>query len=249
MLALLRSLLWTDPLILVLTMLMGTLSLIASVFDGTGRLQHAVARHWARMLLGIMRVRVTVTGGENLTPGAAYVFCSNHLSLIDTPLIFGYLPWDFRVLARYGLWKIPFLGWHLRRAGHLPVVRDDVRASVRNITEAAHRVGRGMSVVVFPEGGRSPDGELQEFKAGAAYIAIKAGVPLVPICLIGTDRVHAIGSPVVRPGHVELHLGRPIPTATATNRDARALMSQARRQVQGMRDSRARLKKETACPP
>lgn len=231
MLARLRSLLFTDPMIFALTILMGVLSLLASVVDGTGRLQHAIARRWARMLLGICGVRVTVRGAENLTPGAAYVFCSNHLSLIDTPLIFGYLPWEFRILARSGLWKIPFLGWHLRRAGHMPVVRDDVRASVRNITYAARRGAEGTSVFVFPEGGRSPDGRTQEFRAGAAYIAIRAGARLVPMGIVGTREVHKLGSAVVRPGSVELRIGRPLPTTGLTSRDARNLMEQTRRQV------------------
>jgi 1-acyl-sn-glycerol-3-phosphate acyltransferase len=231
MLALLRSLLFTDPMIFAVTIAMGVLSLLASAVDGTGRLQHAIARRWARMLLGICGARVTVRGAENLKPGTAYVFCSNHLSLIDTPLIFGYLPWEFRILARSGLWKIPFLGWHLRRAGHMPVVRDDVRASVRNITYAARRGAEGTSVFVFPEGGRSPDGRTQEFRAGAAYIAIRAGAPLVPMGIVGTRDVHKLGSVVVRPGSVELRIGRPLPTTGLTSRDARTLMEQTRQHV------------------
>jgi 1-acyl-sn-glycerol-3-phosphate acyltransferase len=126
---------------------------------------------------------------------------------------------------------VPFLGWHLRRAGHLPVVREDVRASVRNIAEAAQRVAGGVSVVVFPEGARSPDGSIGEFRAGAAHIAIKARAPLTPVCILGTRQIHTQGSLIVRPGKAELRIGRPIPTIGLANRDARRLMAQAREQV------------------
>ncbi len=222
--SLLRSLLWTDPLIFAATILMGSISLFASIADGSGRLQHRIARRWARMLMRIMGVRVTVTGRENLQPGATYVFCGNHLSLIDTPLLFGYLDWDFRILARKGLFQVPFLGWHLRRAGHLPVARDDVHAAVRNITDAARRVSHGLSIVVFPEGGRSEDGALGPFKPGGPYIAIKAGVPVVPLGILGTHRVHRMGSPIIRPGHVDLRIGAPIQTAGMTNQETGRLV-------------------------
>ena len=227
----LRALLWTDPLIAILTVCMGSLSLLASIVDGTGRWQHTIARQWARWVLAAGGVKVTVTGLENLTPGATYVFCSNHHSLIDTPLVFGYLPWEFRVLAKKSLWKIPFLGWHLGRAGHLPVAKDNVRASIRNLADAARRVGEGVSIVVFPEGGRSPDGNLCEFRPGGAYIAIKAGVPVVPMCIRGTRAVLQIGSIIVRPGQVELRLGSPISTTGMNHRDVDRLLAELRARI------------------
>ncbi len=226
-----RSLLWTDPLIFAATILMASLALAASLVDGTGRLQHRIARRWARMILGISRVKVTVRGRENLQPGATYVFCSNHLSLIDTPLVFGYLDWEFRILARKGLFQVPFLGWHLRRAGHLPVARDDVRAAARNIVEAARHVAAGVSIMVFPEGARSPDGRVGDFKAGATFIAIKAGVPVVPVAILGTQQVHRMGSPVVRPGSVELRIGVPTPTAGVPTGGAERLLGSVRNQI------------------
>jgi 1-acyl-sn-glycerol-3-phosphate acyltransferase len=239
MTALIRSLLWTDPVFFALTALMGSLSLGASLVDGTGRLQHRFARRWARMALALFRVNVAVTGVENLTPGQAYVFTSNHLSLVDTLLVFGYLPWEFRILARKGLWSVPFLGWHLRRAGHMPVARDDARAGLRSLTDAAARVRAGMSVVVFPEGGRSEDGTLGEFKPGAAYVALKAGVPIAPFCILGTREVHTKGSVVVRPGCVGLHLGRPIPTCGRSPREARQLTAELRKRVVELLDKAA----------
>lgn len=229
--SLVRALLWIDPLIYAATILMGSISLLASLLDSTGRRQHRVARRWARMVLAISGVKVRVTGLENLVPGAAYVFCSNHVSLMDTPLLFGYLPWELRTLAKKELFRIPFLGWHLRRAGHLPVARDDVRASVRNIADAARRVAQGMSIVVFPEGGRSEDGTLGEFKAGGAYIAIRAGVPIVPVGVIGTHEVLQPGSVLVRPGPVELRIGTPIPTSGLRPRDSARILAELRYRI------------------
>lgn len=231
MFAILRALLWTDPLISILTVLMGSISLLASIVDGTGRLQHRIARRWARMVMGISGVRVTVTGAENVAAGSSYVFCSNHLSLVDTPLVFGYLPREFRILAKRKYFLVPFLGWHLRRAGHLPVDPDDARSAARNIVHAAHRAAEGMSVVVFPEGSRSHDGSMGEFRAGAAYIAIKAGVPIVPMGIIGTRDVLPRDSMIVRALPVELRLGRPISTAGMASQDAERLLSELRSRI------------------
>ena len=231
MIALLRSLLWTDPAFFALTAFMGSLSLAASLVDGKGKRQHRIAQRWARMVMRLIGVEVVVTGVENLAPGQAYVFCSNHLSLIDTPLVFGYLPREFRILARHGLWRVPFLGWHLKRAGHMPVNREDARTGLRNLSAAAERVRQGMSVLIFPEGGRSPDGTMGEFKPGAAYVALKAGAPLAPFCIKGSREIHQRGSATLHPGQVELRLGRPIPTTGMSPRDARDLTALARQRI------------------
>jgi len=216
--------------IVLVTMFMGSLSLLASIVDGSGRLQHRIARRWGRMVLAAGFVKASVSGLENLEAGATYVFCANHLSLTDTLLVFGYLPWEFRVLAGSFYFKIPFLGWHLRRTGHLPV-KEDVRASARMIVEATRRAKHGMSIVIFPEGSRSPDGELGEFRAGAAHIAIRAGAPIVPMCILGTRETLPPGSAITRPGSIELRVGAPIPTAGLRKRDAESLTAEVRARI------------------
>lgn len=226
----LRALLWTDPLICLATAFMAVVSLLASIVDGTGRKQHRIARRWARLVMAISGVKVTVSGLENVTPGATYVFSPNHLSLIDTPLVFGYVPWDFRILAKRYVFQIPFLGWHMRRAGHMRV-DPGVKSSLRNLSEAARRVAAGTPMVIFPEGGRSRTGALREFKGGAAYIAIKAGVPIVPMSITGTRHVLPPGSIVVRPGQVELRFGRPIPTGGLSVHDASRLLAELRERI------------------
>ena len=229
-----RALFWIDPLILLATAVIGSISFLASLVDGTGWRQHRIARQWARLVLAVAGVKVKVTGLENLTPGSAYVFCPNHLSLIDTPLVFGYLPWEFRSLAKRELFGIPFLGWHLRRAGHLPVAPEDVRSSVRNIAAAAGRVAAGVSILIFPEGARAPGDKLEEFKAGAAYIAIKAGAAIVPLGILGTREILSVGSIIIRPGPVELRVGKPIPTTGLRSRDAEQLLVELRDRIGGL---------------
>ena len=114
---------------------------------------------------------------------------------MDTPVVLANIPVQFRFLAKSGLFQIPLLGTHLARAGHIPVPRDDARAAVKTMTTAAQVIReRGISLLIFPEGGRSHTGELASFKEGAAYIAIRAGVPLVPIVLKGTREVLPFGS-------------------------------------------------------
>ena len=120
MLSHLRSVLWMCPLIGISVVVMGSISLLTSLFDATGRMQHRVAVLWGRIVLRICMVRVEVSGVENLEADRSYVFCCNHFSLIDTPVMFSSMPREFRVLARQNLWKIPFLGWHLHRAGTFP---------------------------------------------------------------------------------------------------------------------------------
>lgn len=217
-----------------ITSVMGFLSLLASLIDSKGRLQHRVARAWGRILMGVFLVELRVLGSESLEPDRPYVFVSNHFSLIDTPLMFGFLPLEFRILARSGLWKIPFIGWHLGRAGHLPVNRVNPRLAARNIAYAAEKVAGGRSILVFPEGGRRRGKAMRPFKTGAAHIAIQAGVPVVPMAIAGTGRVLPPGSWHLRPGVVELRIGQPIPTADRPGLAAKALTAMLRQEISGL---------------
>jgi 1-acyl-sn-glycerol-3-phosphate acyltransferase len=200
-----------------------------SFFEHAGRTQMKVARAWGRSLLFFAGVRVTVEGLQKIDPSQGYVFVANHLSYMDTPVALSHIPVEFRFLAKKGLFQIPFLGTYLKRGGHIEVPREDPRAAVKALTLAARMIGEHrISVLIFPEGGRSRDGALQPFKEGAAHIAIKAGVPVVPVALIGTRHIMAMGSWTIRWGKVRIRIGDPIPTAGLTPRDREALTEQAR---------------------
>jgi 1-acyl-sn-glycerol-3-phosphate acyltransferase len=229
----LRAYLLIDPVIIVATVVFGVASMLASTFDKRGRTQHAIARWWARILLAVSGTHASVEGLEKLEKDAAYVLVANHTSYMDTPAVL-LIPLEIRFFAKRGLFRIPLLGGHLRRAGHFPVVRENPRASLKSLTEGARLVReRGVSVVLFPEGGRSPDG-LREFKEGAAYLAIKAGVPAVPIGITGTRQVLPMGSVHVRPHPVTIRIGDPISTS-GMKLDARGELSETlRRKVAEM---------------
>ena len=221
-----RSLLITDPIIILATIVMGSISLLTSLFDSDGRVQHQISRVWSRMLLRVSGVKMRIEGLEKIDPRTTYVFVANHRSFMDIPVLLAYLPLQFRFLAKKGLFSIPFLGTHVRRAGHLPVVKDNPRASLKSMTDAARMLrGLGLSVMLFPEGGRSKDGALQDFIEGAAYIAVKAGVPIIPLAMTGTREVLPMGSLQIMSGIVELRIGDPIPTANLTMKD-RATLTQ-----------------------
>ena len=227
----LRSLFFSIPLIFLSTVVMGALSLAASFFDHTGNSQHRIARVWAKMPLAVSFIRVRAEGLDKLDPRGSYVFVANHASFMDIPAVLSCLPYQFRFFAKKGLFQIPFLGTHLRRAGHLPVDRSSPRASLKSMSAGGRLIAeRGISVLLFPEGGRSLDG-LREFKDGAAYIAIKAGVPVVPLAIVGMRRLLPKGSIHIRSGKVVLRAGEPIPTAGLKPSDHTELTRRLYREV------------------
>jgi 1-acyl-sn-glycerol-3-phosphate acyltransferase len=215
----LRAALFKAPAIVAATILMGAVSLAASLRDRTGFTQHRIARAWSRMLLALGSVRCRITGVEKLDPARGYVLVANHASYFDTPAILSSIPLQFRFFAKKGLFSIPFLGGHLTRAGHLPVVRDDPRASLKTMAAGARMVReRGISLLLFPEGGRTQT-TMRPFREGAAYIAIKAGAPAVPIGIRNTRKILPMGSAMVRGGEIEVLVGDPIETAGMTLHD------------------------------
>ena len=228
----LRWLTWLlfDPLIVLCTTLFGCASLLTSLWDHSGRRQHAIARLWARTLLRITFSPVTTLGADHLPAGPA-VFASNHLSYMDTPVLFANLPFQFRILAKQSLWKIPFIGWHLHRSGQVAVDQSTARASIASLSRGAAALKAGMPLVLFPEGGRAATGHTQPFLAGAAFMAIRAQVPLVPVTLVGTWQLLPIHTYTLRPRPLLLILGEPIPTTGLTTRDADRLTEQAFRTI------------------
>ncbi|HEX8924298.1 MAG TPA: lysophospholipid acyltransferase family protein [Terriglobales bacterium] len=215
----LASYLVRNNLIYLYTIVCGTLSLFFSLFDRSGRLQHRMARAWSWLILNAASgCPLTVEGLENIDPTKPYIFAANHLSYLDTPVLFIGLPMQFRIMANANLFKIPFMGWHLRHSGQIPVERENARSSMRSLMAASKTVREGMSLVVFPEGGRTHDGHLQPFLNGAFFAAIRAGVSVVPATLIGTYEALPRGTWVLRPHRLKLVIGKPIPTESYTPR-------------------------------
>jgi len=214
----LRTWLYTAPLAGTCIALFGCSSLTASLFGARAGTLHRVAAWWSQLYIAASGVKVEVSGLENVPTEGGMVIVSNHLSTMDIPILTAHLPVAFRFLAKTSLFRTPFIGWHLRRAGHIRVVRESKTAAVQAIESAREAVRRGSAVLVFAEGSRSVEG-LRRFKAGAAHIAIRAGVPVVPVAVVGTDRLMPKKTLRYYPATVSLRIGRPIATSGLTRND------------------------------
>ncbi len=208
-----RSLFVTAPLIFLYTAVMGSLSVLTSVVDARGTLQHGCSRLWSRLILWTSRVRLIVSGSGNLQPDVPYVLCANHQSHMDIPIVIVALPIQFRFAAKKELFRIPFLGWHLRRSGHVAIDRENPRAAIRSLGQAADAIQKGAPVVIFPEGGTSQDGAIRPFKGGGFMLATRSGAAVVPVTICGSRRILKPKTYHVRGGVVHVTIGRPISTA------------------------------------
>ncbi|MDE3187729.1 MAG: 1-acyl-sn-glycerol-3-phosphate acyltransferase [Acidobacteriota bacterium] len=222
------------PLFFLFTGAFGSVSLFASLFEKHGRIQHRIAQSWARACIWVSGSRLTVHGAENLQKHPVAVYAANHTSYMDTPVVFAALPFQFRILAKKELWPIPFIGWHLNRSGQIPIDVDNPRASLSSLTAASKTLRAGMPLFVFPEGGRTPTGHLQPFLNGAAYLAIRAQVPLVPIALSGVYDLLPMGTRHFYPGQLTLTIGEPISTTGLALRQADALTQQLRSAIESL---------------
>jgi 1-acyl-sn-glycerol-3-phosphate acyltransferase len=218
---------WT-PLVWLYTVVLGCVSLLVSLFDPTGERQQKIARLWSQMILWTVGATVEVEGLGRIDISKPQVYVVNHLSAFDIPVLYTHLPFQFRILAKKELFRYPFMGWHLRRSGQIPVVLENPKASVRSLNLAVASIRKGNSLVIFPEGGRSPNGQLQSFMGGAFYAAVKAQVDVVPIVLVGTYEMLKMNSYHIKPGPIQMLVGSPISTAGMSTRDIAKITEQAR---------------------
>jgi len=230
-----RSNLIHVPLMTVVTVACGSLSLLVSLVDKKGNAQHRIARFWARGCVWASGSRLRVVGAEKLRKHPAAVYASNHTSYMDTPVIFAALPFQFRILARKVLWPIPFIGWYLNRSRQIPIDTDNPRATLSSLGAGAKALRSGMALFVFPEGGRTLNGELKPFLSGAAYLAIRSQLPLVPMALSGVYELLPIHTRHIYPSDLTLTVGEPILTAGMTLRQTDELTAQLREAIEKLR--------------
>jgi 1-acyl-sn-glycerol-3-phosphate acyltransferase len=205
-----RTVFYLIPAVSLYTIVLGSVSLVSTLFDRTGDFAHKCARAWARLILKTTGVRVAVSGLERVDPARTYVFAANHQSIYDIPIVFTALPFQLRIVAKDSLGRIPFMGWHLYRAGHLLVDRSRPGAGV--VKKMAKLVDEHHSLIVFPEGTRSVDGVVQRFKGGSFALALEGGLPVVPVSVVGSSEVMKKGRLMVCPGHVRVTVHDPIET-------------------------------------
>jgi 1-acyl-sn-glycerol-3-phosphate acyltransferase len=228
-----RTIFFLIPAISLYTITLGIASLVSSLVERRGHFAHRCAQVWSRWILGTTGVRVRLHGAPLAASAGSCVYVSNHQSIYDIPVVFATLPTQLRILAKASLGRIPFLGWHLHRSGHVLVDRSNPGPSVMRKMEDLVR--EGASLIVFPEGTRSDDGVLGRFKAGAFIIAIDHHLPIVPMTLSGTQNIMRKGHVTTRPGDVDVTVHPAVSTAGLVREDVRTLIEQVRTVIAGGR--------------
>jgi 1-acyl-sn-glycerol-3-phosphate acyltransferase len=211
------------PLIGLYTVGLGIVSLVAGLFDRRGVFPHRCAQWWGRAILATSGVRLERRG---VLPAddQSCIFVANHASIYDIPILFTAIPRQLRIMAKSTLGYVPFIGWHLQRSGHLLVNRKNPGAGI--FKKMQRMTKHGASLIVFPEGSRTPDGRVMRFKGGIFLLAIENQWPVVPVSVIGSRIVMPKGRLMVCPADVEVVVHPPVPTTGLTREDARSLAKQ-----------------------
>lgn len=219
-----------------ITVVLGIAAIVTSYFSKTGNAVHWVAKIWGRAILLVSLVKVHVHGTEHLVRGRSVIFMSNHQSNFDIPVFFCGLPVQFRWLAKAELFKIPIFGRGMRGAGYISIDRSDRRSAMASLARAAETIRDGASVLIFPEGTRTKDGSLRDFKKGGFILAVDAGVPVVPMAVYGTFDIMPRGSLLIRRRSVHIAFGPAIDAAKYNRATKSELMDAVRDAIQDILD-------------
>lgn len=202
-----------------LSMFFAAVILVTLSFTRNSRLFHWFCRKWARSVLAVCGVRVSVRGTEHLRSGNGYVYVANHAGMFDIPAVIAGIPDQIRIVYKKELQWIPVFGWGLKFGSYIAIDRGRGVKAQRSLEEAVKKIRNGESVLLFAEGTRTLDGKLQPFKRGAFHIAVEAGVPVVPLTINGSFRILPKHSISINPGHVELVLAPPIHLGDARGKE------------------------------
>lgn len=227
----LRSYFILDPLIWLYTVVFGLLSVPASLLGDRERILHGFARGWSWMIMKTIFSPVKVTGLDQIDTTRPYVYAVNHASAIDIPVLYVYLPFQFRIAFKKELLSYPIVGWHLRRSGQVCVDQQNPAGSIGSIRSALKSLKSGTPLVIYPEGGRSPDGQIKPFLPGAFFLAIKAKVDIVPVALIGTFELLPMNTYHIKCRPLEMRIGKPISTAGLSGHDMQSLSEKVHKAV------------------
>lgn len=219
------SIIW----LVVSTAIFSAVTIVVSLFTRTGEMPHLVARTWARSVLWVSRIQITIEGMENIDPPRSYIYMANHASQFDIHVLLGYLRVQFRWLAKAELFKIPLFGYAMRRAGYISIDRSNRRSAFLSLKSAGETIRNGTSVVIFPEGTRNREETIAPFKLGGFVLAVDAGVPIVPVVIHGTRKIMPKNRLRITPGCVRLEIKEPIPTAGYTRKTKNDLLERVRR--------------------
>ena len=230
----LRSYLILDPLIWLYTLVMGLVALPGGLLDRTGRRLHWFSRAWSWLIMKTIFSPVKVTGLDQIDTSKPHVYAVNHASAFDIPVLYVYLPFQFRIVFKKELLSYPIVGWQLKRSGQVCIDQQKPTNSIAAIRSAVKSLKAGMPLVIYPEGGRTPDGEIKPFLPGAFFLALKAQVDIVPIALAGTYELLPMNTYHIKCRPLEMRVGEPIPTAGLTMRDMEAVSAKVRKAMEDL---------------
>ena len=217
-----------------LTFFFALSAILCTFFDRSGVLYHRHARGWSRVGLRLAGIKIEVHGAEKVPVGSPVIFMSNHHGNFDILALFLAIPQRFSWIAKEELFKIPVFGHSMARAGYIPLNRGgDGRRALKSVEAAAAAIRGGRSVVIFPEGTRTADGELLPFKKGGFLLAGKAGVPIVPLTINGSMQINPKTHLALYPGTIRIVFADPIPTAGAAGKERERLMAEVRQAIDG----------------
>jgi 1-acyl-sn-glycerol-3-phosphate acyltransferase len=226
-----------DPLIWLYTVVLGPAAILLSIFGEKERILHDFARAWSWLIMKTICSPVTVTGLEKIDTSRPHVYAVNHASALDIPVLYVYLPFQFRIMFKKELLSYPVIGWHLKRSGQVCINQQNPASSIASIRSAVQSLQGGMPLVIFPEGGRTPDGEIKPFMPGAFFLAIKAQVDIVPVALVGTYELLPMNTYHIKCRPLEMRVGQPISTAGLKGHDIETLSAKVQRAVEALYDS------------
>lgn len=230
----LRSYFILDPLIWFYTLAMGLLALPGGLFDTDGRRLHWFSRTWSWLIMKTIFSPVQVTGLDKIDTSKPHVYAANHASALDIPVLYVNLPFQFRIAFKKELLSYPVVGWQLRRSGQICIDQQNPSHSISSIRAALKGLQKGLPLVIFPEGGRTPDGEIKPFLQGAFFLAIKAQVDVVPVALVGTYELLPMNTYHIKCRPLEMRVGEPIPTAGLTMKDLPALSTRVQKALEDL---------------
>ncbi len=228
----LRSYLILDPLIWFYTLAMGLLAVPGGAFDRDGRRLHWFSYAWSWLIMKTIFSPVKVTGLDRIDTSKPHVYAVNHASALDIPVLYTYLPFQFRIAFKKELLSYPIVGWQLRRSGQVCIDQQSPAHSISSIRAALKGLRAGLPLVIYPEGGRTPDGDIKPFLPGAFFLAIKAQVDIVPVALVGTYELLPMNTYHIKCRPLEMRVGEPISTAGLTGKDLEALSAKVQKAVE-----------------
>ena len=210
------------------TVFFSSLTIFASFINKNSDLAYNCTKAWAKFVLAVSRIKVNVNGLYNIRPDRSYIYMSNHQSNFDIPVALAYLPFKFRWVAKAELFKIPIFGYAMHRIGHINIDRSNRRAAFKSLKKAAKNIREGVSVLIYPEGTRSKDGNIRPFKNGGFVLAVESGVPIVPVIIHGTWPIMPKDKIIIRPGNVTIEIKEPIETKNYTRKTKDELLEKVR---------------------